>query len=778
MFNFLKSRILLNFCLIIFSMSIMTFSKSTQAQSYDDDDGDWYSSGSSGDNFINADGEYATGLLESFNSFCPTTGNWTINSLEEARKIERVLENQRDDPDCVEVSQSMAVHVKSLSGALSRIKMGTEQRNINAKQKQQIDLLFLLKEEADMGRRGALTDLFRQNELDLALQRGGLDYDEEQARNDYLSSMIVNSSIELFRQAAQGQKCLMKSPQLMSGIVSILGHMGAGLASGGTSLIFAGASSIFGHAMEYFRKSKLNEQIQKLAQDKFVSAYQCVLESLSNQWCEAREVYDLIELKTASRSMEEDSFFQGINILNREMHILLSWLRYVRTATAPVNLPMARLRQEFIDKESDLRKWRLETLARLSHAETRVPGGLGTDIDRKRQYNVLVELVGNLLPDMESRSFVIGGSPLYEFATLQEFPWLLAGIPLEKVPFATSNLGNMGLLRFGVASNVFLKEPNLAPYYPLDLETIRSQVESLFQSAYDRVTQERSGVMYADPSFLLGGAHDTNYWGPKNIRGISPFQSINTILDYFHDSLGENSFLCDGGEPRDEDLTNPNPNLEFILCQIKKRMEHGGEDYEKSLSEVFELASLINGENFIEFRMRIRVRAILMGFLRDASKGGEIPIQQKLLLADGIINNLQLYRSSSLTGLKFDLRNALRSSENTLQNFTEIFSKSLSKTVKVIYEKSQDPFFEQDLAKYCSLLLSVPNWRSPMLSNIGKEILPFCEGAFLRSEWGDKEENEPFEFVFSSKDYHSKFDRRKACHFRRFIRNEQFQQNY
>ena len=170
---------------------------------------------------IDADRQYATGLMASFRSFCPTTGLWTANALAETHKIEKVLVSLRDDPKCTDVAQSIGVHVHSLMGALDRIAMSRQEREITSKYRQQLAVIQLLNSESDPGERQFLERLFRGNELALSLEEGQLEYDEKHARNQYLTSVAVNSSIQLFKQVSAGQSCLMKSPQLLSALFSI-----------------------------------------------------------------------------------------------------------------------------------------------------------------------------------------------------------------------------------------------------------------------------------------------------------------------------------------------------------------------------------------------------------------------------------------------------------------------------------------------------------------------------------------------------------------------------
>ena len=216
--------------------------------------------------------------------------------------------------------------------------------------------------------------------------------------------------------------------------------------------------------------------------------------------------------------------------------------------------------------------------------------------------------------------------------------------------------------------------------------------------------------------------------------------------------------------------------VELILCEVKRQIELETTDYSERLNNIFRVTRL--GSAFLTDRILKKTENILMSILIHRLDDHDFEVQQKLILADEIITDLNLYLRSPLTAMKFDIRASLRISEGTLQNFAELFAPSLSATVKVIYDKSKaDSFYEQDMAKYCSLLLSIPKWNTtPAMKEMAKEVLPLCEGLSLRSEWGY--EKEAFEFPFSLKKYKEPFSREKICHFRRFLRQELIYQSY
>ena len=159
--------------------------------------------------------------------------------------------------------------------------------------------------------------------------------------------------------------------------------------------------------------------------------------------------------------------------------------------------------------------------------------------------------------------------------------------------------------------------------------------------------------------------------------------------------------------------------------------------------------------------------------MEQSEMGQELPLQLKLQLVDDFIRELGQYNNSNLSQVQLDILNALQIFEGTMQNFAEIFSVSLGTTVQQVYEKNKDnPLSKNLLSKYCSLLLTVPNWNSKALKNVDLSV---CEGESLKSIWGDRE---GFEFEFTNDRYLSPMGEQRVCHFRRFLRKEKYRQDY
>ena len=727
---------------------------------------------------------YAREIFNSFNSFCPTNGSWTLSALGETRKLEKVLISMRDDKNCVLAAEAVSVHVDSLGLALDRIDhTWAQEKSILRLENQQMDILHLLETETDSAKVADLERIFRSNQLKLSLDKKGLQLDKEYARNEHLSSLIVQSTSKIYEQLALNQQCFLKSPQFLSSISAIGTSLGSALLPiGGSSLVLAASANILGGVMGYFRKSKINKSIQSLGQAEFISAHQCVLESLSNQWCQAKEAYNLIELKLQTHpEIEPDTFSRGVEIINRDLPVLVSWLRKVRSATLPANSSISSRQSVFLNSSNQLETWRLKTLGALGDAVERLPKNLLQPEDEATQFNVLQNFIIQVIPSRPPRNDPNAvRNPLYDITTPKQLAWLLSGIAPQHFPYRTDNNGNLTLQDISsFTARSFNEDPKLAGYYPLHVDRIRSSILKMYERALVKHSEQRTNVLNADPEFLFWDLENEFYSRNPGLGGLSPGTAISNILDYFKTQYGGLP-SCHGLSDRQTSFGSNFDRIyaetQEILCRIKEQtqMVSISPNYHERLKEIFTVSRLHNGEVFLENRIQSIVRKSLSDYLAEQSELGlELPLQLKLQLVDDFIRELGQYNNSNLSQVQLDILNALQIFEGTMQNFAEIFSTSLGITIHQVYEKNKNnPLSKNLLSKYCSLLLSVPNWNSKTLQNVDLSV---CEGHALKSIWGDREE---FEFQFTHDKYLSPMSEDRICHFRRFLRKEQYRQDY
>ena len=345
---------------------------------------------------IDSDPRYAEEILRLFKGFCPSAGNWTSRSLAESRKIRQVLEQVRDDPQCRETTLAIVRHINSLAYSLERIDYAWPlESSLAGQNRQQMDILLMLETVEDEEIIRSLSRQYRSNQLQIALKEGELQYNEDYIRNRHLADTIVHSVTALLDQLNLNRRCLFSSPQILSSLSSILSSTGAVLSTGGTSLGFAVIPHFLGEILEFIRTTKIDKKIQQLGQGEFLAAYQCALESLSNQWCEAKEVHDLIELKRDSYKAfaKSDIFSKSIDIVNHDLPVFNHWLSTLRSPSETEDFAIAKVQGSFLQKESRLDYWKILSLGYIGQAREKLPQDLALEKDKEHQFNVLMKLI-------------------------------------------------------------------------------------------------------------------------------------------------------------------------------------------------------------------------------------------------------------------------------------------------------------------------------------------------------------------------------------------------
>ena len=483
----------------------------------------------------------------------------------------------------------------------------------------------------------------------------------------------------------------------------------------------------------------------------------------------------------AQRQYHEQNLFSlGIKILNRDIPILIKWLAQVRSATVPENSAIASSQALFLSQENALQIWRITSLGQLGDARKKLPKNLILEDNKENQFNILYNLIRSIQPIfIRNESHKNPNSPIYAIISQQEIGWAMTGIPLISIPIRYLKL--LEILRFyhliestpGVSNKRIL----YAPSTPLTPIKLWPDIQSLYERASARLAEQRSNILHVDPADLFGDAEDENFSELENVNGVSPSAAINNILNYLrHGNFGIGSPPCHARNITYEDnFGNVYAETQEILCQIREQINDVSTKYDDRLKIIFGVARLSDGEVFLNNRLQNIIRRTLTNFIK-SEEGKATPLRHKLLLANEITKELERYGNSNLTEVRFDLANALSITKNTLQNFAQIFDKSIGKTLNKVHAQAQSregPFAKRLLNKYCALLLSIPNWGEISKNKID---ITKCYGLGLMSEWHNQDQL--FESGFSQQQYYAPFNQERACHFRRFLRREKFYQSY
>jgi len=280
-------------------------------------------------------------LLSYFSSTCPSQGDWTKLVTSDAEALISVLQNLRNDPDCVSAAGSIA-QLGSLASKMTQLQSSSQLKiEIEKLKAKEIELSNQLGQTNepnvvdDLQR--ALRDVQVQKAILLAEESSKRSLVGENIADTY--SQIVLSTNQLYKAIANNYKCLDKNPRIMSSVTSLVSSIGSGvtLVNPALGIGLSAASDFLGNTVESARVGKINKKIRKISDGALLNtAFKCALESLSNRWCELSDARKLLDFKfnLIKGPTDEPGFLSVINLYDRKIPSFLKWLSKVR-AGAP-----------------------------------------------------------------------------------------------------------------------------------------------------------------------------------------------------------------------------------------------------------------------------------------------------------------------------------------------------------------------------------------------------------------------------------------------------------
>ena len=235
-------------------------------------------------------------LLNYFSSSCQTQGQYVQAARSQTQALMNALNDIQQDSNCRTIAGTISREVPLLQetllslDTLSRDKVLLEE--LKAEQEQ---ILIQIASTQDPGTIIFLEDSLSRIQVDIArqtaTQKAYLNSSQENKRQ-LLTQAVVSANV-LLTQALSNRECMDKQSSLLSGVVSVAGSVSAGatLFDPALSLGLSATTQIFGLVMDAFRNKKFGRAMKNVAKPNMGSAFQCVLESMSNQYCDACLLY-------------------------------------------------------------------------------------------------------------------------------------------------------------------------------------------------------------------------------------------------------------------------------------------------------------------------------------------------------------------------------------------------------------------------------------------------------------------------------------------------------
>ncbi len=719
-------------------------------------------------------------LTDAFGRMCPSQSVWTQNAVNAARSLEAMLDGIKDDPNCKSLSSALT-SVRTLQTALDRHAQNQNAIAYVGMRRERHELLLQLQETTDPDVRNTLANRLRDTEIQLGSIEETNHYSDSRLTEALVTKQVVSSMQAVLSQSLAQEKCFLGKPQIFTDLAAVSGSIGAVVLSGGISLAVAAGVELIGSGVEYARKASLSRKIAKINQAAIHSSFTCALEALSNQWCSAQETTSLIRSRTESRRLEDD-FSLGLNLLSREMPILMEWLDQVQSGTRPTNSAEAERQKDFYKKEQALKSFEASVYAILGEYKFRLP----PEGDLEGRFKTLRNAIQNLFENVISRG---PDHPIFEVIDAAEFGWRIAGI--DKPPEYSADSGQSGYKDFfSYPIEAFKKE--FPDVYPLEIDRIRENAEKLITASRTRLASERARIFQPNPRLILWDVETPTHSGM--IRNVTPLSALRAIKSYLSAAIegnlkayselsGNRKIVYEDTVTRLDEIEKaisaalvsvPRSTPPFNSSPMLDASKNNTIDQSKALatiSYIYEIAQLEHGRTVMEGTLRRILRDRLSKWILDPShQFADTSRSAQLLAAQDIIDEYRDLGQNSLINMQYDLSNASLITKNTTQGFAEVFSENLAKALE-FYRVNSTATDTRLLTKMCLLLLAVPDWQSKELSRVP---IKYCTGLTQPSIFqGGKPSLTIQESHYKFTDYSD-----RACQYRRFLRSERLEESF
>ncbi len=707
-------------------------------------------------------------MLKFFSASCPSQGQWTQTALNYANNLVETIKTLQNDPDCKSFSGSLA-QLQSLTTVFRQISQDPDQKALMALKKQQEEVLLLL---------GASTNATQSSQLSAELQALNLqiaeaqsnafsnsEYRNTQAQGMALTQLVSGTNI-LLKQAAQNATCIQKTPGILPAIAGLTGSVQSALMTSGYSMIVGAGADLINGVVEGIRKTRIGRKINKMSSAITASAYQCVLESLSNQWCTSQGALQVIRLKGKSivHTSGQSSLEQGIELLNEDYEVFLEWLDTLRAGTDPANEATAARQAEVLDRDKQVRVARLNGLGVIAEDSPIFQSTQGDElrwrVEQKVIQNIVEYFINSGGPGKSSPLSDVFGTNPRELS-----PWFLIGVSDASIPRDPNTGGRRSLSSFAWKDiPMLVGDVNFKP----DLGFVQKNMLAWVGLAKDRVNTELSLILNLDPLKLMVDA------ATPTLNGESPYDSLKKLIEFMK-SQTPRTTRYGSFKGIYADTVN---RLEVIQSSIEKVLQGSPDTTDsvmaaETITGIYKVAVLDNGVGFLGDRLKWAIRLSLNALVTSGTSGISNAEAAALLASNDIVRELQRFSpDADLNSMARDIQNSQVVLESTLQSFADQFGSGMA---LALYDyqyragnQSQDPSGTSSLAmsELCLKLLAVPVWPSA----ISKDL---CVGKSLSSVFQDG----PTSVVINSDVIQSNFQKR-VCSFRDYERKNRLYQYY
>lgn len=644
-------------------------------------------------------------LLTYFSSTCRSQGDYTRRAISDAQSLITILENVKNDEDCL-----------SVSGGISQLyNLQRKLHQIDSSSGLEIEIEKLAAQESELSLQlSATSDQYVKEQLESAIRyvqverasavsqlSGRNEYGAEKVRDLY--SSLVNSADSAFNSIASNHRCLNKNPNILPAITSMTGAIASAaiIVNPALGLGIAAATDFIGNTLESLRQSKYNKLIRKISDNSLaLEGYKCVLESLSDRWCSLEDAKSFLDLKmSVIRQKPDKSDLNSIFRLNdREIPVLLEWLERVKTGVPATTVADAERQQEVITREAIVKS--ADSLGNGVISQNRLLYDLS--ISDEDKYSVIKSVAAALTNQNCSGGYSTSSSsdvsnPLFDIYPQSLSAYKLLG--LDEIP--RDGYSEISFCNF----NPFTQWP--AGAYTPDYAAVKTRYFEWVEKANNRVNREKALVFQPDALLVLSKAYERS---GRKIK-ITVMDAITNITNFLVKFKPE-YFVSYSFNTIYEDTIAK-------LKELKTAVEDGIKDdaaARTALEKVLSIAKLQHGVIVFQSRLEMIVRVSISDYLKSINTA-DSNVAQQLLAADSYLDTLRKVKGDDYTLISTDIHKARPIAEGNMRSFIEIFGKNINSILEDNDDKisdTNDPtlieIYRRNSAELCLLLSSMPVW--------------------------------------------------------------------
>ena len=724
-----------------------------------------------------------TDLEAAFEGGCSMNGPALGFALSQTQSLIGTIQDLRQHNQCTGIDTALN-GAQNLNAQLFRLQQDPTSLQLNGLQQAQNTLIAQINSTKDAGSLNYLTEAYALNSVELATLQG----QEASLSGSALSTplQLGYSSINSYMTGLQPitssvVDCARENPlfaaQMASQLMSVSGNfltpmIGAALSVGGAVL-----STIF----TFFQDMQYSGPINDSNLTAMTSALSCGLESISNSYCQARDMMTLTELEECgynpnasadcpqqamsvpgSNEVPTTAFWQGLDALSRSLPALQVWIKKVVSGVIPadtydanrINDPKdARAQLDHVNELADgwenqetllintkgsMAEMHLETVnavyALVSILSYGIKNGYGCQYGNcgvsstpvLTYYPSMAAVLYNLVGQpMNGCSGSIGGNCLDATTILLPGDTTAPVLDQHGNPVIDPNTGRPEVTRTNGNGGWM---------------TIIQNSQALYSNVYGLVDAQVHQALDVDPSGVLESAKVASGAGlPTPLDALSNLSSFLQSSYNFYSNLPAN--LIQGGEAGRKGtlnfITSSKTMLDSITAAVVTETGDHAKD-EVTLKSIYDGLNLAQDPNFVSERLTLHIQEDV----KTRIKAGQIPkTAADILVMSGGDPALQLIAvpAAQIENTMRSLGAAESVSELNIQSFVKFFAKGLNDVLKLLNDHAdkdgearggspKTAIFRSQQAQICILIASTQSkWPSDVNLNL-------CNGTFYKSD--------------------------------------------